>query len=337
MSTRIPNKFSISARFAGIGVSIGAAIVTTMFATAALGQAFPSKPITIIVPFPAGGVTDPVARAVGIKMSESTGQTVIVDNKPGAASIIAAELVKRAPPDGYTIFFGHFASHAVNQFIYSKLPYDPIKDFAPITPIIYTQSLLVVPLSSPAKTVRELVEFSKTKPGGLNYASQGIAAGGHLLAEMLKAQTGASLNHIPYKGSGPAVQDILAGRVDLFFDALITSGVQVKDGKLRALGLASPTRSPLYPDVPTMAEAGYPGVELLAWFGMFAPAGTPTPIINRLNTELIKAIRSPDIAKRFTDLGLDIFTSTPAEFAALINTDAAKYAKIVKAAGITAD
>ena len=314
-----------------------AVVCATLVAAEATAQAFPSKPITIVVPFPAGGVTDPVARAVGIKITESTGQTVIVDNKPGAASIIGAEIVKRAAPDGYTVFFGHFASHAVNQFIYAKLPYDPIKDFAPITPIIFTQSLLVVPLSSPAKTVAELVAYAKSKPGGLNYASQGIAAGGHLLGEMFKGQAGVTLNHIPYKGSGPAIQDILAGRIDLFFDALITSGVQVKDGKLRALALASPKRSPLYPNVPTMAEAGYPNVELIAWFGMFAPGGTPPAIVNRLNDEFIKAIRSPDIAKRFTDLGLDIYTSTPAEFTALIASDAVKYAKLVKEAGITAE
>lgn len=318
-------------------VAIVVTTVATLCAGTSTAQTYPNRPITIIVPFPPGGVTDPVARSVAAKMTESMGQTVLVDNKPGAASIIAAELVKRAPPDGYTVFFGHFASQAVNQFIYAKLPYDPIKDFAPITPLISTQSLLVVPPSSPAKTIAELVALAKTKTGGVTYASQGIAAGGHLLGEMLRAQAGGTYTHVPYKGSAPAIQDILAGRVDMFFDALITAGVHVKDGKLRALGIASPQRSPLFPDVPTMQEAGFPNVELIAWFGMFAPAGTPPAIVNRLNAEFIKGIRQPDIVKRLGDVGLDILTSTPEAFAKLIDEDAVRYAKIVKDANIKAD
>jgi tripartite-type tricarboxylate transporter receptor subunit TctC len=303
----------------------------------ARAQTFPNRPITLVVPFPPGGVTDPVARVVGAKMTESIGQTVVVDNKPGAAGIIAAEIVKRAAPDGYTILFGHFGTHSVNQSVYSKLPYDPIKDFAPITPLIYTQSILVVPADSPAKSARDLVALSKEKQGGLAYASQGVASGGHLLAEMFRTQTGARLNHVPYKGSAPAIQDILQSRVDLFFDALITSGPHVKDGKLRALAIASPVRSPLYPNVPTMAEAGFPNMELLAWFGMFAPAGTPMPVVRRLNEEFVKAMKSPDVGTRFSDQGLDVFTSTPEEFAALIAADTDKYGKIVREANIRAD
>jgi tripartite-type tricarboxylate transporter receptor subunit TctC len=320
-----------------------AALVTTAAVLAPVGaqiasaQTFPSRAITLIVPFPAGGVTDPVARLVGAKISESVGQPFLVDNRPGAASIIGAEIVKKAAPDGYTLFFGHFASHAVNPHIYDKLPYDPVRDFAPITPLIYTPSLLVVPLESPAKSVAEIVALARSKPGGLNYASQGVASGGHLLGEMLRARTGAPFNHVAYKGSGPAVQDILAGRVDMFFDALITSGVQVKAGKLRALALASPARSPLYPDVPTMAEVGYPGFELLAWFGIFAPGGTPQPVVRKLNEEFVKAMKNPEVSKRLSDQGLDIFTSTPEEFTVLIAADTLKYGKVVREANIKVD
>ena len=315
---------------------LGSFLVAMVMAGAAYAQEFPSRPITLVVPFPPGGVTDPVARLVGAKISESTGQPFIVDNKPGAASIIGAEAVKRAAADGYTLFFGHFASHTVNPHIYSRLPYDPVADFAPITPIISTQSLLVVPESSPARTAKELVALSKTRT--LNYASQGIASGGHLLGEMFRARSGAQLNHIPYKGSGPAVQDILAARVDLFFDALITSGPHVKSGRLRALGLASSQRSPQFPDVPTMAEAGYPNMELIAWFGIFAPAGTPRPVVRRLHEEFLKAMRNPEVVDKLTAQGLDIYTlRSPEEFAALIAADSVKYGRVVREAGIRAD
>ncbi len=301
-------------------------------------QTFPSRAITLVVPFPPGGVTDPVARLVGAKITESTGQAVVIDNKPGAASIIGAEVVKRAPPDGYTIFFGHFASQAVNPHVYSKLSYDPVKDFAPITPVISTVSLLVVPLSSPARTVAELVAYGRTKPGGLSYASQGIASGGHLLGEMFRTRTGLNLTHVPYKGSAPAVQDILAGRVDLFFDAPSTSGVHVKEGKLRALAVASPVRHAQFPDVPTMAEAGFPNMEQLAWFGMFAPAGTPPPVVLRLHQEFVKAVRNPEVSAKITGTGLDVFTlPSPEAFTALIAADTVKYGEVVRAAKISAD
>ncbi|MCC6474477.1 MAG: tripartite tricarboxylate transporter substrate binding protein [Burkholderiales bacterium] len=301
-------------------------------------QAFPSKPITLVVPFPPGGATDPVARMMGAKITESTGQPFLVVNRPGAASIIGAEAVKRAPPDGYTLFFGHFGSHAVNQHVYSKLSYDPIADFAPITPVMSIASLLVVPGSSPARTVAELVALAKSRPDGLVYASQGIASGGHLLGEMLRARTGIRLTHVPYKGAAAAVQDILVGRVDLVFDAPSNSGAHIKDGKLRALGVTAPARSPLFPEVPTMAEAGYPSVELVIWFGIFAPAGTPQPVIRRLHTAFVQAVRNPDVSRKLAGAGLDVYTlATPEAFAALIAADTLKYGQIVRDAGIKAD
>jgi tripartite-type tricarboxylate transporter receptor subunit TctC len=301
----------------------------------AFGQAFPSKPITFIVPFPPGGVTDPVARLVGQKMSESIGQPIIVDNRPGGAGIIASQYVKQRPADGYTLLFGFTGSHAANPSLYAKLPYDPVKDFQPLTTLVWTQHVLVVPASSPAKSVADLVATAKTT--GVSFASQGIGAGGHILGEMLKAKTGANFSHVPYKGSAPAVQDIMAGNVDMLFDAVVTSLPHIKTGKMKALAVASPKRSPHLPDVPTMAEGGFPGIELDQWFGMFVLAGTPQPIVKMLQAELVKAVTLPDVSKRFTDQGLDVVTQSPEEFASLIQADTAKLGAIIKQAGIKAE
>ena len=312
-------------------------ICLTLLSTFVSAQSFPTKPITIVVPFPPGGVTDPVARLVGIKITESTGQQVLIDNRPGAGGLIAAELVKRAAPDGYTIFFGHFGTHAVNQSLYTKLPYDPVKDFIPITPIISTESILVVPAASPANSMKELIAYSKAKSGGLSFASQGIGSGGHLLGEMFKAQAGAAVSHVPYKGSAPAVQDILANRVDLFFDALVTSGPHVRDGKLRALGITGKQRHRLFPTVPTFGELGYPDMDLSAWFGMFAPAGTPAPVVKRLHEEFTKAMSQSDLVTKYAEQGLDALTMSPEAFAKLIAEDTVRYAKVVKESGARVD
>jgi tripartite-type tricarboxylate transporter receptor subunit TctC len=300
-------------------------------------QAYPSKLITFIVPFPPGGVTDPVARMVGQKMAESVKQSVIVENKPGASGIIASEFVKRAPPDGYTVLMGFTGSHSVNPSLYSKLPYDPVKDFQPVTVLISTKHVLVVPAESPAKSVADLVALAKKSPQGLTFASQGVGAGGHLLGEMLKARTGTNLTHVAYKGSAPALQDMLTNRVDLFFDAIVTSLPYIKDGKLRALAVASPTRAAVLPNVPTMAEAGFPGIEMDQWFGMFVPAGTPAPVVAKLHDELVKAVRAPDVSSKITAQGLDVMTTTPDQFAALIRDESVKLGKVVKDSGAKAD
>ena len=304
---------------------------------AGFAQAYPSKLITFVVPFPPGGVTDPVARMVGQKMAESVKQPVIVENKPGASGIIASEFVKRAPPDGYTVLMGFTGSHSVNPSLYSKLPYDPVKDFQPVTVLISTKHVLVVPAESPAKSVADLVALAKKSPQGLTFASQGVGAGGHLLGEMLKARTGTNLTHVAYKGSAPALQDMLTNRVDLFFDAIVTSLPYIKDGKLRALAVASPTRAAVLPNVPTMAEAGFPGIELDQWFGMFVPAGTPAPVVAKLHDELVKAVRAPDVSSKITAQGLDVMTTTPEQFAALIRDESAKLGKVVKDSGAKAD
>jgi len=300
-------------------------------------QTFPSKTITFIVPFPPGGVTDPVARMVGAKMAESVKQPVVVENKPGASGIIAAEFVKRAPADGHTLLMGFTGSHSVNPSLYSKLPYDPVKDFQPVTVLISTKHVLVVPAESPAKSVADLVALAKKSPNGLTFASQGVGAGGHLLGEMLKARTGTNLSHVAYKGSAPALQDMLANRVDLFFDAIVTSLPHIKDGKLRALAVASPTRAAVLPDVPTMAEAGFPGIEMDQWFGMFVPSGTPAPVVAKLHDELVKAVRSPEVSNKITSQGLDVVTTTPDQFAALMKDDAVRLGKVVKESGAKVD
>ncbi len=318
-----------------IGAAAALVAASVAWSTLAVAQAFPARPITVVVPFPPGGVTDPVARVVGAKVSESVGQQVLVDNKPGAGGILAAETVKRAAADGYTLLMGHAATHAVNLALYSKLPYDPVKDFAPITLMISTSHVLVVHPDSPAKTVADLVAMSRTKP--LTFASQGVGAGGHLLGEMFKSVTGGQFAHVPYKGSAPALQDLLSNRVDLFFDAVITASPHVRDNRLRAIGMPSKNRHRFFPNTPTMAEAGYPSVDLDFWFALYAPAGTPQPVVRRLNDEFVRALRNPEIAKRFTDQGLDVVTSTPEELAALGAADTGRLGKVVRDSGAKAD
>jgi tripartite-type tricarboxylate transporter receptor subunit TctC len=318
-----------------IGTVAAVVVASVAWSTQAVAQAFPARPITVVVPFPPGGVTDPVARVVGAKVSESVGQQVLIDNKPGAGGILAAETVKRAAADGYTLLMGHAATHAVNLALYSKLPYDPVKDFAPITLMISTSHVLVVHPDSPARSVADLVAMSRTKP--LTFASQGVGAGGHLLGEMFKSVTGGQFAHVPYKGSAPALQDLLSNRVDLFFDAVITAAPHVRDNKLRAIGMPSKNRHRFFPNTPTMAEAGYPSVDLDFWFALYAPAGTPQPVVRRLNDEFVRALRNPEIAKRFTDQGLDVVTSTPEELAALGAADTGRLGKVVRDSGAKAD
>lgn len=307
-----------------------------LMAIASLVQAdnYPSRPIRLVVPFPPGGVADPVARMIGDKAGKSLGQSVVVDNRPGGAGIIGAEIVRQAPADGYTLFMGHAGTHAVNPSLYPNLPYDPVRDFQPVMLMMSTSHVLVVPLESPAKSVNDLAALAKSKPEGLTFASQSIGTGGHLLGEMFKVRTGTNLQHVPYKGSAPALADLMAGRVDFFFDAVITAAPQIKGGKIRALATASKRRASILPEVPTMTEAGYPGIELDFWFALFAPAGTPPAIVQKLNQEFTKALHSPEVSTRFIEQGLDIITGTPEELAALIRTDTERFGKVVREAGI---
>jgi tripartite-type tricarboxylate transporter receptor subunit TctC len=300
-------------------------------------QAFPSKNITIVVPFPAGGLTDQVARVLAHKMGENMKATVVVDNKPGGGSQIAANTVKAAPADGHTLFIGDTGAFAVNHGLYKNYNYDPQKDLVPVSNLVASPLVLVVPKDSPANSVQDLIALSKTKPKGLNYASQGTGTIGHLLAEQFRTKTGININHVPYKGSAPAITDVIGGQVDLLFDPVVTISSHVTGGKVKALAIAAPKRSPALPDVKTLGELGIQGVDAGVWFGLMVKAGTPEPAVKRLNEEVVKALKNPDVAKRFTEQGLEILPTTPAEFGAFLKAESARWAPIVKASGATLD
>lgn len=316
--------------------TLAAGLAVTLANTAA-AQDFPSKSITIVVPFPPGGLTDQVARVVAQKLQDSLGKAVVVDNKPGAGGQIAAQQVKAAPADGHTLFIGDTGALAINPGLYKSFSYDPLKDFTPISNLIASPLVLVVPKASPANSVAELIELAKKSPKGLNYASQGIGTVGHLLAELFRTKTGIALNHIAYKGSAPALQDVAGGQVELLFDPVITAAPLVQGGRLKALAVAAPSRSATLPEVKTLAESGTPGVDAGVWFGMVAKAGTPDAVVKTLNDEVRKALASPDVVKRFTDQGLALVGSSPAEFGAFMKAESARWAPIVKASGATVE
>jgi tripartite-type tricarboxylate transporter receptor subunit TctC len=302
----------------------------------ASAQIWPTKPITIIVPFAPGGISDPIARLVGVQLADALGQPVVIDNKPGGGGQIAAAAARHAPADGHTLFMGTMGTQSLNPHLFSKLAYAP-SDFTPITPLVQTPHWLIVHKDSPLKSVADLVAASKARPEGLTFASQGIGTGGQLLGEMLKGKASMAGTHVPYRGSAPALQDLLANRLDFFFDSVSTSLQFVRDGKLRVLAAATSRRLPQAPGVPTLGELGYPGLELSFWFGMFAPAGTPPAIVNRLNSELIKIMRSPALQQATEPVGLEIVVSSPEQFAARIEADSQTWGKIIKAANIRAD
>jgi tripartite-type tricarboxylate transporter receptor subunit TctC len=316
--------------------ALGAALAMASYATSAAPQTseFPSKAVTIVVPFPAGGVSDQLARGIGQKMAESMKVPVVVDNRPGAGAQIAANLLKQAPADGYTVLIGDIGAFALNTSLYPKLSYDPLKDFTPLARVALAPSLLVVPANSPFNTVDELVQAAKARPGMLTMASQSSGSGGHLFAEMLRSQAGATFNHIPYRGSAPALMDMVSSRVDAFFDPLITSGPFVKEGKLKALAIGAAQRSPVFPQVSTLGELGYERVSLVAWFGMAVKAGTPAPVVKRLSDEVIKALNNPELAKRFTDQGLDVSPQASPVFRTFMESEISRWGKVIKDAGI---
>ncbi|MDI9333117.1 MAG: tripartite tricarboxylate transporter substrate binding protein [Cytophagales bacterium] len=295
---------------------------------------FPNKPITIVVPFPPGGVTDQLARGIGQKMAENMKVTVLVENKPGGGAQIAANSVKQAPADGYTLFIGDIGAFALNPLLYAKLSYDMSKDFTVLARLVQAPALLVVPANSPYNTMAELVNAAKTRPNGLNIASQSAGSGGHLFAEMLRAQTSGKFNHVPYRGSAPALTDLIGGQVDVFFDPILTSGPFVKDGKLKALAIGAQQRASQFPQVPTLQELGFGNTNLIAWFGMAVKSGTPTPLVNRLSEEVIKALRSPEVAQKFTSQGLDIAPLAAAPFRQYLDAETVHWGKVIRDAGI---
>jgi tripartite-type tricarboxylate transporter receptor subunit TctC len=313
-------------------------LLAAMFAAApgVYAQQYPSKPIRIVVGFAAGGPSDIGARTIGQKLTEKWGQQVIVDIRPGASGNIATEIVAKAPPDGYTLLEPAFA-HAVNPFLYSKLPFDAVKDFAPILLFASIANVLVVHPSIPARSVKELIAFAKTRPGELTAGSAGNGTASHLAVELLNMMGGIKTTHVPYKGLAPAHTEIMGGQLSMLFDGIVTGMPAVKAGRLRALGVTTVKRWQGAPDIPTMAESGLAGFEVNSWYGLLAPAGTPRDIIQRLNSEVARALREPDARERLYSIGAEPMDGTPEEFAAYIAAEMAKWSKVVKTAGLRAD
>jgi tripartite-type tricarboxylate transporter receptor subunit TctC len=317
-----------------IAAAVAVALVPQLPAHAQ--QAYPSKVIRIIVPTAPGGGNDAMARIVASKLQERWKSPVIVENKAGANGAIASEYVARAAPDGYTILFGYIATHGINPGL-SKVSYDPVKDFAPVAEIAEAQGVLVVNPKIEAKTVKELIALAKTKPGTMSYASAGNGTAPHIAGELLKQQAGIEILHVPYKGSGPAMTDTLAGTTQIMFPSLVAAGPHLKSGKLRALAVTGSKRSPLYPQLPTIAESGVAGFEITQWYGFFAPAKTPRDIVDKLNKEIVAIMKDPDTAKKFADQGADIVTGSPEDLGKLVQSELAKWSKFIKEAKITAD
>jgi tripartite-type tricarboxylate transporter receptor subunit TctC len=288
----------------------------------------------MIVPFPPGGPNDILGRVIGAELSRQFNQQVVIDNRGGAGGTIGTDLAAKAAPDGYTLLLGGTASMAINPGLMAKLPYDAVNDFALITLLATAPSLLVVHPSLPVKTVRDLIVLAKAKPGTLNYASAGIGTPPHLAGELFKAMAGVSLVHVPYKGGGPALTDLLAGQVELYFSGISSALQLARDGKVRPIAVTSLKRTAVAPELPTIAEAGVPGYEVGNWYAVVAPARTPAPVIARLNGELVKATRNAEIKRRFLELGADPVGSTPEELAKYQRAEIEKWAKVIKSAGI---
>jgi len=305
-------------------------------ATAASPQEYPSKTIRMIVPFAAGGPTDVIARTVGQKLTESWGQPVVIDNRGGVGGNLGTDIAAKAAPDGYTLVMV-IVAHAINASLYSKLPYDPVKDFAPVSLAGAATIVLVAHPSVQAKSIRELIALGKAKPGKINWGSPGTGTPHHLAGEMFKTLTGIDMVHIPYKGAAPAIVDLLGGQVSLAFVSLPAALPQIRAGKLTALGVSGPQRSAVAPEVPTIAESGFPGYELENWYGALAPAGTPRAIVNKLNGEIVKILQTPEVKDRLNSQGFEIRTSTPEQFAAYLKSEIVKWAKIVKDSGAKVD
>ncbi len=312
-----------------------AAVAVLAVGTAGAAQPdFPAKPVRFIVPFAPGGSTDTLARTLSVKLTDSLGQQVVVDNRPGANGNIGMEIVARANPDGYTIVLGYISNLGTGPSLYKKLPYDPVKDFAPITQLASAPNIVVLHPSVPAKSFKEFIAYAKANPGKVSYASAGVGSIGHLSGVLLDQLAGIDMVHVPYKGSGQAVNDILGGHVQMMISGMSSVIQHVKSGRLRPIAMTSLERSPAAPDVPTIAEQGYPGFEGTAWYGVLAPAGTPPAVVNRLNADILKALRQPDVRERLGAVGFDIVGGTPEQFGTYIKAEIAKWAKVVKAAGI---
>ena len=303
---------------------------------AAFAQAYPAKPIRLVVPFPAGGATDIFARAVSQKLGEKLGTSVVVDNKPGAGGSIGSDIVAKAQADGYTLLLATSSTHSIAPGFGAKLPYDAVTDFTPISYVGSAPSIMLVPNSAPVKNVKEWVEYAKKNPGKLNYASSGNGTIVHLGGEYFKAQAGLYLVHIPYRGTALAIPDLVSGKIDLLFDSLPSGLPHVKEGRLKALGITSPKRSPLLPDLPAVAES-VPGYETVTWFGLYGPKGMPADLVARVNAGINQALQEAEVKDRLARLGIEPAGGTPQQFAAMADADRAKWKKIITERKLTAD
>lgn len=313
------------------------AALTAALTSLSTFAAWPERPIRFVVPFPPGGGADIVARPLTALVGRNLGQQVVVDNRAGAGGTVAAALVAGSAPDGYTLLFGTVGTHAIHVSLYSKLPYDPVKDFAPISMTHNLPRVLVVHASLPVKSVTELIALARSKPGQLSFASAGNGGTNHLSGELFKTMAGVDMVHIPFKGAGPAVVEVLAGRIALTFDAIPVWFPHIKSGKVRALGVTSLKRSATLPDVPTVAESGLPGFDVANWLAVYAPARTPKPVIDRLHAEIGTVMADAEIRRQLVEQGVEPMHTTPAELAAIMRKDAEKWAKIVKASGAKID
>jgi len=313
------------------------AVLLCASAPLAYAQDYPSKPVKMVVPFPPGGTTDILARAVGQKLSESWGQQVVIDNRPGAGGNIGTDIVAKSAADGYTLLMGTVGTHAINASLYGKLPFDPIKDFAPVTLVASVPNVLVVNATVDSKSVKELIALAKSKPGQLAFASSGNGTSIHLAGELFKSMTGTAMLHVPYKGSAPAITDLLGGQTNMMFDNLPSAMPHIKSGRLRALAVTSVRRSPALPDIPTIAETGVSGYEASSWFGVLAPAGTPKDVVAKIQGDIARALNAPEIKERLSGQGAEPVGNTPEQFAEHIKAESAKWAKVVKDSGAKVD
>jgi len=331
--------FAPAVRPAPWRLAVGAVLAVGLLAAAPAGgaQGFPDRPVKLVVPFPPGGPLDVTGRLIAQQLTQAWGQSVVVENKPGAGGNIGADLVAKSAPDGYTVLMGALSTHAVNPSLYAKMPYDAVKDFAPITLLATTPNVLVVSPSLPVNSVKDLVAYARAHPGKLSFGSGSNGSAGHLAGELFKVDTGTDIVHIPYKGGAPATQALLAGDVQFMFDNLANATAQVKAGKLKALAVTTAERSKLAPDLPTMAEAGLPGFDISTWYGLMAPAGTPKDVIARWNAEVVKILNTPEVRERLAAQGAEAAPTTPEQFAAFIQREIPKYARIVKASGAKVD
>jgi len=312
-------------------------VLALLASAPAFSQSFPSRPVRFVVPFSPGGSVDTLARTFSPKLADALGQQIVVDNRPGGNGDIGMLIVARAPADGHTIVLGYIANLAIAPSLQAKMPYDPVKDFAPITQPASSPNVLTAHPSVPAKNLKELIALAKASPGKLSFASTGVASVGHLTGELINNLAGIKITHVPYKGSGQAVTDILGGHVNIMYSGFSSTLAHIKAGKLRALAVTGPKRSPALSEVPTIAEQGFPGVEATAWYGVLAPAGTPKPVITRLHGDLVKILEQPDVVQRLDGLGFEIAATTPEQFGAYIRSEIKKWAKVVKASGAKAD